>query len=466
VEVIPGGSTPTLQPLSWGQRLGQAAETALKGVPIAGQLYPMVKPVLQAQYGEQMGQLGDMQAATAISAGGSMLGTAAGTMAAPFLGPAAPAGPMLGEMAGSYLGRRANVALGFEEPGVVGDIASVAVPPVLRGASRVLTPVLKRAGKAVVRHLPGAATTMHQEVAERLTRMTDTLVPPVDSRTLYGQVAQYNPAITPTAVARDAADILRAEMDLKPSLRNGKLMRVAKDLQELTASGTVDMDTLYAHQQRVGELVGEARRLGGRGEGRIKQLYAAFHEDLETAAGKGVQGAQELRDAIAASRKEHIAAEFEDLFRPGKNGVTIDPEGRLSLNGGRMETAWKTKLARDKVFRETLSPEEKADVEGIIKAAQRLERLNVPKGGQRGSGRAAVGAAVGAMLGGPYGAMAAVWGPELIAKGMQTKAGRALVRQALEETSKGGADTTALNALAALVRQQMNAPEPSPGPGL
>jgi hypothetical protein len=367
-------------------------------------------------------------------------------------------------MAGSYGARKLNVALGLEKPDVIGDVASVAVPPALRGVSKVVTPLLKSTTKAVIRHLPGAATAMHQEVAERLARMTDSLLPPVDSRTLYGQVARYNPAITPTAVARDAADILQAEMALQPSLRNGKLMRVANDLKKLTASGTVDMDTLYAHQQRVGELVREARSKGGVGEGRIKQLYAAFHEDLETAASKGIQGAEELKNAIAASRKEHIAAEFDELFKPGSNGVTIDPEGRISLNGGRMETAWKRTLRRDKVLRDTLTPEEKAEVEGIITLAQRLERLNVPRGGQRGSGRAAVGAAIGATIGGPAGAAVGVYGPELIAKAMQTQAGRALVRRALEETSTGGADTTALNALAALVRQQMHAPEPSPAP--
>jgi hypothetical protein len=408
--------------------------------------------------------LGQAAMATGISIGGSMLGVAAGTLAAPFLGPAAPAGPILGEMAGSYGARKLNVALGLEKPDVIGDVASVAVPPALRGVSKVVTPLLKSTTKAVIRHLPGAATAMHQEVAERLARMTDSLLPPVDSRTLYGQVARYNPAITPTAVARDAADILQAEMALQPSLRNGKLMRVANDLKKLTASGTVDMDTLYAHQQRVGELVREARSKGGVGEGRIKQLYAAFHEDLETAASKGIQGAEELKNAIAASRKEHIAAEFDELFKPGSNGVTIDPEGRISLNGGRMETAWKRTLRRDKVLRDTLTPEEKAEVEGIITLAQRLERLNVPRGGQRGSGRAAVGAAIGATIGGPAGAAVGVYGPELIAKAMQTQAGRALVRRALEETSTGGADTTALNALAALVRQQMHAPEPSPAP--
>jgi hypothetical protein len=365
--------------------------------------------------------------------------------------------PLVGEMAGSYLSRHLNVALGLEEPGLVGDVASVAVPPALRGASTVLTPIVKATTKAVVKRLPGAATALHQDVAERLPGMADRLLPAIPSEQHYAAVALQNPLITPSAVAKTAATIVQEEMALAPGLRNPRLLRVARDLQTM-AQQDVPMQDLYAHQQRVGEMVRKFRSEGGMGEGRIKQLYGAFHEDLETAAGKGVPGAQQLKDAIAASRKEHVAAEFDELFKPGSNGVTLDPEGRISLNGGRMETAWKRTLRRDKVFRDTLTAEEKAEVEGIIRVAQRLERLTTPRGGQRGSGRAAVGAAIGATIGGPVGAAVGVYGPELIAKGMQTKAGRALVRQALEETSRGGADTTAINALAALVRQQMNAP--------
>lgn len=65
---------------------------------------------------------------TGISAGSAMLGTAAGTFVAPLTGPFAPAMPLVGEMAGSSLGRQLNVALGLEDPGTLGDVASVALP--------------------------------------------------------------------------------------------------------------------------------------------------------------------------------------------------------------------------------------------------------------------------------------------------------------------------------------------------
>lgn len=85
-----------------------------------------------------LAELGRGAAATGISATGAMLGTAAGTLAAPFFGPAAPAIPLVGEMAGSYLARQANVALGLEDPGTLGDVLSVATPGIfgLRGVVR------------------------------------------------------------------------------------------------------------------------------------------------------------------------------------------------------------------------------------------------------------------------------------------------------------------------------------------
>jgi hypothetical protein len=407
-----------------------------------------------------------LPAAAGINAGGAMLGIAAGTAVAPLTGPGAVVTPLVGEMTGSYLARQLNVALGLEEPGTLGDVTSIALPPVLRGAAKAVT----AGAKAAVRKLPGASTAMHQEVADRLTAMKDRLQPPTPASELYAEAARYNPPIATSAVFREATDVLAHEMALAPSLRNPRLVRVARDLQQLTQAD-VPMEQLYAHQQRVGELVREFRSKGGVGEGRVKQLYAAFHEDLETAAGKGLPGAKELQDAIAASRKEHVAAEIDDLFQPGQAGITIDPEGRASINGGRLASAWKAKLRRDKVLNSTLTPQEKAEVEEILTLAQRLKRLSPPRGATFGSGQAAVRAAAGSLFGGPAGAAVAVAAPDLIAKAMQTTAGRALVKTALQEGG-GTLSPIALASLSALVRSQMGEPPAEttvtvtpPGPG-
>lgn len=380
-----------------------------------------------------------------------------------------------GAMAGSYLGRQANLALGLEAkgpsvtvPGVgpvnVGDAASVvlpAVPSAVRGA--------RAATKAAVRRLPGASTAMHEEVATRLGTTGEGLRPARPVADYYADALQHNPAIAPSRIYTTADAILREEMRLRPSLRNTELVNVATDLRDLTQRGMVPMQDLYAHQQRVGELVRQWRNRGGTGEGQVRRLYGAFHDDLEQAATRGVPGAGELRTAIAASRREHAAEEFVEFFQPGKHGITQDPQGRVSINGGRMASAWRARLRQDDVFRQSLTPAERAEVEEIITLAQRLERLRPPRGAQYGSGRGLVRAVVGSVAGGPVGTAVAVAGPEAIGWAMQTERGRAAVRWALQDG--GGRITPAAMATIAAVARPKVEPEAPPvsqtggGPG-
>lgn len=455
----PGPPAPAAQaPQSLLGRIGQAAELAGRGT-LAGQVYNLVQPALQAQYGEHLQAFPRAGTAGAISAGGAMLGTAAGTLAAPFTGPLAPAMPLVGEMAGSYLARQLNVGLGLEEPGWQGDVASVALPPAVRGATRVIAPAVTRIAKAVTRNLPGAATTRHDVMGERLTQAGEGLRPARPVADSFAEAARYNPPIAPNRLHTTASEIVRQEMRLQPSARNPELVRIAEDMRDLSAQGTVPMQDLYAHQQRIGELVRSWRHRGDTGGRDIRRLYAAFHDDLERAAARGVPGAAELRTAIRASRMEHAADEFADLFQPGNRGVTIDPQGRVSLHGGRLRAAWDRKLRQDDLFRESLTPEVRAEMEDIITQAQRLERLRPPRGAQYGSGRGTlrgtVGAGIGGAIAGPPGAMAgtvaALNVPDLMARAMETQRGRAAVRWALQQGG-GRINADDLAVIAAVVR--------------
>ena len=64
--------------------------------------------------------------------------------------------PAISEAGGNYLSRQANVAMGAEQPGVMGDIASAALPLAVRGAT----------SAPVARRLPGSAVTQHEMAAE------------------------------------------------------------------------------------------------------------------------------------------------------------------------------------------------------------------------------------------------------------------------------------------------------------
>ena len=61
----------------------------------------------------------------AIAAIPGMAGYAIGARLAPLLGPIGRAVPPLLEAAGAYGGRRANVALGYEKEGALGDVLSL-----------------------------------------------------------------------------------------------------------------------------------------------------------------------------------------------------------------------------------------------------------------------------------------------------------------------------------------------------
>lgn len=89
-------------------------------------------------------QLPGMTAA-AIQTGTSLVGAAAGTAVG------GPVGGVAGEMLGSYGGYKINVGLGLEEPSTIGEIASVALPPVTRGvvAAVPVAARMSRAGQAV-----------------------------------------------------------------------------------------------------------------------------------------------------------------------------------------------------------------------------------------------------------------------------------------------------------------------------
>jgi hypothetical protein len=78
-------------------------------------------------------------------------------------------GGVPGEIGGSLLARKVNVALGLEEPGLGGDIASVAVPPLARGVVKALPAVARatRAGQAVTE--AGEQTATATEAARQQT---------------------------------------------------------------------------------------------------------------------------------------------------------------------------------------------------------------------------------------------------------------------------------------------------------
>lgn len=424
-----------LQP--WWQRTlstvaGASPEiaTAAPDLPQIEQAVTEMSPEERTELRRREADVGKTALATGMSVGLSSGGAALGI-------PAGPGGVVAGEIAGSYAARKINVALGLEEPGTFGDVAAVVGPPV----GRALVPAVKWG----VRHLPGSQAAQHTDVAGRLGRQVEGLAPATPSHDLYSQVAQgANPPISTVRLWRTAHEILREEQRLQPSMRNPHLMRVAQDVIDMgrQGMGNVEMQQLYANQQRVGEMLRAARRTGGTEERGLRRLYGAFHDDLERAAQSGIPEADTLRTAIATSRREHAVDEMEDLFRPGRPGIVQRADGQVSISGGKLQTRFEDRLRTDRVFAGSFQPEELQEIRGILRDATRLKALPPPRGVAFGSGMVAgrtglAYAVTQAITQDPALATAmagiAAGGPQLLSWGLTSAPGRAIVRSALRE---------------------------------
>lgn len=394
---------------------------------------------------------------------GLLLGGAAGTAgravgqvaqrALPWLGRVAGILPVAGEAAGSYGGRQANVALGNEQPGMGGDVLAAAGPVVARAVGAI--------APAIVRRLPGSAGAQHEMMAERLRAQPAAQAPPTTAQTLYRAVAQQgNPAIPAQQLRQTAQDVLAAEMRHGASLRNPTIVGVARDIDALAARypNGIPMDRLYETMQRVGEMVGAARRSGGTETRALNRLYASFHEAIEHASQTNIPGAETLRQAIAASRQEHAVRRLGRLVGQGRGIEEQQATGYTFVKGKKMLNEFDRLVADDDVFRGSFTHEQLQEMRSLFQEASRLPALPTPSGTPRGSGAAATRAALGSLFGGPAGAAIAVSGHEVIARAMMTAPGRAMLRAALE--GRGGLTPQALAVLNTALREQLSAEKP------
>ena len=392
---------------------------------------------------------GPMIAGVAGGVGGAALGRGAAAL----LGRGATTLPIVGEALGSLGARKADVALGIEQPGTVGDVLSAVVPLAGRAIGAI--------APAIVRRLPGSAGAQHEMMAERIRAQPAAQAPATPAATLYRAVTQQgNPAIPAQQLRQTAQDLLTAEMRHGASLRNPTIVGVTRDIDALAAQYPqgIPMDRLYETMQRVGEMVGAAKRTGGTETRALNRLYAGFHEAIENAAQTNIPGAETLRQAIAASRQEHAVRRLGRIVGQGRGIEEQTATGYTFVKGKKMLNEFDRLVADDDVFRGSFTPEQIQEMRGLFQEASRLPALPTPSGTPRGSGAAATRAALGSIFGGPVGAAIAVSGHEIIAQAMMTAPGRAMLRAALE--GRGGLTPQALAVLNTALREQLPAEKP------
>lgn len=373
----------------------------------------------------------------------------------PLMQTAANALPAIGEAGGNYLSRQANVAMGSEQPGVVGDIASAAVPLAVRGVTS--APMAKR--------LPGSAVTQHEMAAEDVRGISTRMQPQTPSEMLYIEVAQgSNPTIAVKNLRGMAEEIITTELEHGPSTRSGTLLGLAQDLKALADQygDNVPMDRLYREMKRYGEKVGEAGAQQTAGTKGIGKLYAGFHSALEDAANSNIPDADILKQAIKASRQEHAVERLERITGQGRGISSQTGTGYTLVSGKRMLDEFDRLIADDDVYRGSFTADELADQRKVFEGSVKLPALPPAPSFQRGAGKAAIAGSIGGGIGyavaGPEGArigtMAGIAAPEVISRLMTTSGGRTMLKAAFE-----GRDTITPEVLAVLNQAARMGPE-------
>lgn len=363
--------------------------------------------------------------------------------------------PAVGEAGGNYLSRQANVAMGAEQPGVVGDIASAAIPLGVRAAT----------SAPVARRLPGSAATQHEMAAEDLGAMTTRMQPSTPAATLYGAVVQQgNPTIDVQGLRQTARELITKNTQRGAATRDPEVLKLAQELEDLAQqyNNQVPMDVLYDRMQGTGEILGSVQSTGSRGSKDISKLYAGFHGALENASQSNIPGAETLQQAIKASRQEHAVERLQRITGAGRGITTQQGTGYTLVSGKKMLNEFERLVADDDVFRGSFTADELAEMRAVFEGANKVPALPPPPSVQRGAGKAAlsgsIGGGIGYAIAGPEGAkigtMAGVAAPEVISRLMVTSGGRAMLRAAFE-----GRDIIRPEVLAVLNQAARQGPE-------
>lgn len=455
----PQAPTPAVNPLaSLAMGQGPSAQPATP--------QPVTDPAARLATAGSTQQALNMQdlpwwAKAGVATGIGALGAGGGVAVGALGGPLAPVTVPLGEMAGSWLARKLNVELGLEEPGIVGDVAAVALPPFLRGTGALWRSALRKGA------IPGTGAARHemaQEAVEGLARKEVTgqgsqvvsgrLMPDTAADDLWTLVKQGgSPDIATVHTWREAHDVLRSMRAAPRTTANAPGRQAAEDFFALARryGGPVPLQELDDLRRAIGPLAGR--------DPNVARIYGAILDDMESAAARGVSGADTLRQAIATTRKEKALDKLADLWIPGR-GIEQTAGETTRVHGKRIQTQFET-LMRQKLFKGAWSPEELQDIRATLTQVAKLTSVSLASGGTltRQLSRHGVAGAAGVLgwaQGGPeqgaaY-AMTVEAFPYVMSYLLSTSAGRAAIRNAIDRGG-GRLGPEALGALLTAARE-------------
>ena len=336
------------------------------------------------QIGEAIAPALEFAGKAALPFAGGVLGGAAGTIAAPFLGPAGPAAPVLGMMGGAGLGEAANQAFGLTES----DPAAVMQTAGFAGAGNVMAGGAAKLARLAARGTRSGRAAIQDWAVRTAQEMPPWLKPNTTAAQAYEQVALHNPDIAMPRTLAAARQLLKAEEGLSDP--SGLILDVMGKMERAIvpppppappASGLLNQygkaipapprapatavprpfQEVFRETQRAKARIEEIGKRGGVEEGAFKLILKAMTEDMEAAANApGVQGAlpaaQALKRAVDIA-KRHFAA--DDLSEQITKAISVQQGTNYqSFNAGQVIRWLKGTTHEAEMFKKAVSPAE------------------------------------------------------------------------------------------------------------
>jgi hypothetical protein len=354
---------------------------------------------------------GRMVLTQAIGMGLPMAGTALGTMTP------IPGGALLGETAGSVAARRLNVALGLEEPGRVGDIASVVGPAAMKGLGHGIAAVAKR--------LPGVSYGLQEMGVQQADDLAARLVPRPSADILYDRVAQVNPPVRLNETAKVAGKLLDQQRRLAPQQRSEVIVNAAEGWLDMAQRApTTDFQDVWLAQKQLRQQMTAA---GGLDQGTRRIIDGAIMRDVEATPGP-LSAA--LKAANATYRKQEALKDLTSAIEGNVQRI-VQGQGTPRIDAGAIMRRFEKAMREDDLFAGAFNAAELGDIRETLTAIAQLPRMGASPGASYGSGGVAGigGGATGFALGlDPQTAAAITATMTALPFVLMTEPGRAVVR--------------------------------------
>ena len=335
-------------------------------------------------------EIAQMAAPAALPMLGQLGGAAAGTLAAPFLGPAAPAGPFIGEAIGGGLGEAANQAIGLTERSNLQIALAAGAGPLGRGATgalRAARPFFSRRGGAELLNVIGF---------DEANAFFKGLRPTESATALFDAARKSGQAISAGKTLQAVDESIAIIEKSSPGARKAfsRPLSILQGLKERIKQqgGSLFPDQFQADLEVLGEIESQLVKGGGTGLKAIGKTKSAMIDDLVTTP--VAEGSQLLRARQVFLRGKTV----EEM----EKAVELASQSRRGLGAAEQFNPQKVinSLKGNKFYEKAFTDVERAEIEGMLKRVNRIPALPPPPNIDVGSGRFLARGIGGAMAGG------------------------------------------------------------------